>query len=190
VTGNAGSTGATGNAGSTGPTGATGAAGTGGSTGPTGPTGSASGLPFTGGSGSTFNYKITGTSGWPLFGMGLAANIPSQSFTYTPTTTQNLRVHFQGPVLQAAGNLGVRLNYGTGTAPGVNGTGGVPVPYALNLEGNATLFNNVYLFGILSNLAIGTTYWFDLAVNTSASGNVTLGNTTPSIPPVFAFEEF
>jgi hypothetical protein len=135
---------------------------------------------------------MTATAGWPLCGLGLGANIPAQTMTYTPVNSTRLRVHLQVPMLiAAAGGLGARLNYGSGVAPGFNGTGGNPVPYAQNMSGvGSSVFQDFYLFGIVSGLAIGTTYWFDLALNTTAAVNATVGHNSPNTPVIFTFEEF
>jgi hypothetical protein len=127
-----------------------------------------------------------------LCGLGLGANNPAQSFTYAPVSSSRLRVHFSGPVLAASAvNVGVNLVYGTGTAPGVAGTGGANVPFAQNMGGaNSSVFENQYLFGIVSGLAINTLYWFDLSVTTTSPVNVTIGHNAPNSPLIFAFEEF
>jgi hypothetical protein len=97
----------------------------------------------------------------------------------------------QTPVLVSAGtNMGVSLVYGTGTAPGFNGTGGTGVPFAANVLAASGAFQSQNLFGIVSGLAIGVTYWFDLALITTTAASVTVGHNAPNDPVIFTLEEF
>jgi len=187
-------TGAQGNVGSTGPTGAlgtgpTGATGIGG-TGPTGPTGAGVGssMPYTGGSGATFNFNYTGTPGWPVAGFGLGANIPSQAWTYTPQVRGTLVVTVETSNQPASAQAWMaRIQYGTGAAPGRGGTGGQSVPYAQNQAGSSAVASPMTLEGIVSGLLVGTQYWFDLAIAIpAASTNITIGS---NIPPTIKIVE-
>ena len=193
-TGNTGFTGNTGNSGPTGPTGATGVTGNTGFTGPigTGPTGS---LGPTGVTGNTGPTGPIGPSG-PLTMLGVtAASLPSNlasgktyyvmygagsTFTYKPTSTGEVLVNMTAGVENqyfTSSETTVTLNYGTGAAPGTGATGTGTVigqPEYAYTAGSGT--TNVQLAvsltwsGILQNLAIGTTYWFDLAFEASPGG--------------------
>jgi hypothetical protein len=144
-------------------------------------------LPFTGTSGSTFGFNVTGTIGWPAAGLGTG----SSPWTYTPQQSGTLQVRVQGPIGGAvAVNRGLRIQYGTGTAPQPGGTGGKPVPYAQNMiNSTSNLPEPVHLFGILSNLALGLQYWFDVCTAPTSPMVITLGSTGPAIPMTITWQE-
>jgi hypothetical protein len=124
--------------------------------------------------------------------LGKGANVPANAITYTPVSSTRLRVHSQfSLVTNGATGWAARVQYGTGTAPAFNSTGGSPVPFAQNGGGPAALIlEPINLFGVVSGLAIGTTYWFDLAINSSNSQIITIGSNSPTQPVGFIFEEF
>jgi hypothetical protein len=136
---------------------------------------------------------MTGTvGGWPNAGFGTG----SSPWTYTPQLSGRLEVRVQGPVGRALNQAtAFRVNYGTGTAPQTNATGGTPVPYTQSFEDALQLpkMQPVHMVGIINNLALGTTYWFDLAVVTSVvSARVSFGTdgtTGPAVPMGITWQE-
>jgi len=162
----------------TGPTGV-------GTPGVTGPVGTQ--LPFTGSTGTTLTVGVTTTSGWPLAGFGTGG---AGAWTYTPVLSQRAEVHVQTCIRNnSAQSINHRIMYGTGTAPSRGGTGGTPVPYGQGMVSSAIAYRTLHLTGIVSNLVIGTPYWFDVA---SLSGSVsvqTYGNTGPGIGTAWTIQE-
>jgi hypothetical protein len=166
-TGATGNTGPTGNTGSTGPTGSTGSTG---ATGPTGPTG----LNNTFGTGGAYlaNSSLsgpTGTSSYVMVGLGN---------TYKPTTTGKLLIYMDGFLSDLAGTtVAGGLNYGmyygpTGTPYKAPANQAALTGIALGATQAAQVYATITAAGDVSlpfamarfvQLAVGTTYWFDLA---------------------------
>src|SRR5262252_2302830 len=176
-TGPTGRTGPTGPLG-TGPTGATGAGAFTGPTGRTGPPGSAA----TGPSGATGptgpigvhqsgSANFTGpTGGWgapPPLMCGLGATI-------TPNASGKCAIIIAGVALNSTtngGTINVSGRYGTGTAP-VAGAADTGTPFGITQHLNtAVTGGNILQIGftvmaVVTGLAVGTPYWFDLALST------------------------
>ena len=166
----------TGMSGPTGPTGVTGAVGTG----PTGATGNASTVTGpTGPGGNAVNFVIgimsgtTGgfnTTGGPV-GLGKLLNL-----TLTPASSGD--VVFVGSVsvtnVTTTGDTpNVSLIYGTGTAPNFSTNAGQPAGSLMPILLTSTPYTanayTPYTFNIfIPHLLLGTPYWFDLMVSTSA----------------------
>jgi len=189
--GGGGGGGGTGFTGPTGPTGSGGGGGGGGGTGFTGPTGYAlTAMPNTGGSGMTAGNSVAVGTSWVMAGYGLGANIPSQAWTYTPTVTGQLQVVAEVSVADTSGNAtnSLRLMYGTGTAPSVGvGVTGAPVPYAqLSAAPGTNQTADLTLQGVVNSLIVAQKYWFDIAlISSSTNQNITLGTTSPLLPPTW-----
>lgn len=204
-TGSTGFTGAGGAQGVTGPTGSQGAAST--VTGPTGPTGSQGAastvtgptgytgyalksMPNTGGSGFTGSQTVTIGTAWTMLGYGLATQLLGNAWTYTPSVTGQLQVNVQVPLDNTTTNnvFSARIMYGTGTAPSVGGgLTGVAVPYAQNSGFSAaSIFMPMDLQGVVDGLVLGTQYWFDVAlISSAASQSIVVGPNTYVVPPTW-----
>jgi hypothetical protein len=194
-TGSVGATGPTGSAASfTGPTGRTGPPGTG----PTGPTGAGAftgptgrtgppGLGVTGPTGVTGPQGMTGSQGplgpgnfaqtnvaAPAGNIGGTNTMMGLAVYLTPTHSGNV-VFSVGGVTQnttASGGVQIQARYGTGTAP-VNGTGasGASAGAVPNvIPGSTTAQVGFSIVGVVSGLAIGTTYWFDISIMATGAG--------------------
>lgn len=109
----------------------------------------------------------TGTTSATLVMMGLGS-----SFTVTPVNSTRLKIEIPGTLsLTSSGaTLTAKIFFGTGTAP-VNGaafTGtqiGGGIQWTSPSVGASTSFSNG---GLITGLTLGTTYWFDIALSTSA----------------------
>jgi len=73
------------------------------------------------------------------------------------------------------GTSTINLRFGTGTppAPGAPITG-TQVTASTNIDINE--FTDITLFGLLSGLVLGTTYWLDIGVTALAGGNLVMNN--------------
>lgn len=114
----------------------------------------------------------TATASTTAVMMGLGATI-----AYTPKSTGKVRVIINGVVgnLTAAVAVTGSGRYGTGTAPanGVAFTGTAFPSGTKNWKSNGTPpALDFTILGLISGLAIGTAYWFDLAISTATGADV------------------
>ena len=178
---NTGATGAMGNTGFTGPggaasntgatgfTGATGAVGTG-PTGPTGGIGPGSNA-ITGVTQKAFNFTAVANR---MYGLGNQFN-----FKLTPATTGVVVAMINGFGFGDDVNSGcnMALVYGTGTAPAhnTNFTGVTMTTWQGHQQsGVAQPLDLITLSGLVPNLAVGTQYWFDLAISSAGTTGYTI----------------
>jgi hypothetical protein len=148
-----------------------------GPTGNTGPTGYAlTSMPnaaFTGyaaatGPGVTGSFRM----------MGYGSKAGGGAWAYKPSITGQVEVVCQAGLFATSANqvIVTQLMYGTGTAPTLQGglTGAVvPSTYGQYMFG--TTVNAGYpltLAGLINNMALGVTGWFDLAVEASSVGGL------------------
>ncbi|MEM3845051.1 MAG: hypothetical protein QXU98_05060 [Candidatus Parvarchaeota archaeon] len=117
----------------------------------------------------------SGTTSTTAVQMGLG-------ITYTPATTGRLLVIVTGEAANNTAGDGatVQLSYGTGTAPS-NGAAatGTAVGSLLTVTSNAASqtvpFSLAY---VISNLAVGNSFWFDLQVAAVTGGTASVSNLT------------
>ena len=176
--------------GPTGPTAPTGYTQNTPATGPTGPTGFVGLVACATGATSINGFSTTEQSS-TLFYIGLGATIK-------PKKTGTVFVSFAGSIICGAvtPTLGDQaicgLYYGTGTAPAagsiVGSTGkalGMTALYKLeNVTGlsSADIYIPIRLIGLATQLIVGTTYWFDTAMETDhASSTSNFGYSNPNI---------
>jgi hypothetical protein len=111
----------------------------------------------------------TGTTSTSDVMMGLGA-----SFTITPATTGKVAIVIAGQCTASVGGnaFGGTLRYGTGTAP-ANGAAATGTTVGNGFGGYSTTGGDSVpctVTGIISGLAVGTTYWIDLGLH-SGSGS-------------------
>ena len=112
---------------------------------------------------------------------GLGAVAAPNTFAITPSTTGRVLVLITGDLVEnATGQTATcQISYGTGAAPAnaaaVTGTQTGPQPTWVSLTGNLTVY--FCISTVITGLTIGTVYWLDLAMKSSA-GNVQLTNAT------------
>ena len=202
VTGATGRTGPTGSVGLTGPTGMTGAGAFTGPTGRTGPpgigfTGPTGMTGFTGplGTGPTGITGPTGMTGpvgvfnagsqsfaGPTGGWGTALLYCGIGLTFTPTQSTKIAAFITGLALNTTGGSGGNVNifgyYGTGAAPAAGSAApGTGTPFGTPLHCNCA--NNTATVGwtimqVASGFVLGTTYWFDVAIQTTTGTGCTV----------------
>jgi hypothetical protein len=169
-------------------------AGVTGTQGPTGPTGFAIGaMPNTGMTGWANNTGPNATGIFSMMGYGTKSG--GGAWLYTPTVTGQLLLDFQATILPAGAsqNILLQLMYGTGTAPVFRGgLTGAYAPDATNYfagPGSANLSNvNANLYSVVNNLAVGTQYWFDIAMEAQNVGGLAIiygFSTLPINPATF-----
>ncbi|MEM0241251.1 MAG: hypothetical protein QXP29_07310 [Candidatus Nezhaarchaeales archaeon] len=102
--------------------------------------------------------------------------------TYTPATTGRLLVIVTGEAANNTAGDGatVQLSYGTGTAPsnGAAATGtavGSKISVTSNAASQTVPFSLAY---VISNLAVGNSFWFDLQVAAVTGGTASVSNLT------------
>lgn len=187
VTGPPGSATNTGATGYTGPTGFTGPGGEASNTGATGPTGYTGpiGTGPTGPSGPipavTYFYgEMTGsTATASIAGVMLGLGKTSPSWVLTPVASGVIMAGAHGYAANDTTNDGLKiaLAYGTGTAPTWGG-GFTGATMTFNQKANSGAGGGtnfpIALSGIARNLAVGTTYWFDLWVAAITGGSVSV----------------
>lgn len=177
-TGPLGLTGPTGALG-TGPTGATGAGAFTGPAGMTGPPGAGTpGLGFTGPTGAV-GASVTAsgaylTSNGPFGPYSVATSIGFGA-VYTPTRTGKVLVMFSGMVRNSLGTpsastlVSARYSLGSPPIPGVAASG-TDFGSKNFVSGDANEYAGFTIFNIIT-LAIGTAFWFDLAISSSIGAN-------------------
>jgi hypothetical protein len=108
--------------------------------------------------------------------MGLGTNATGTAWAYTPTGSGNVLVTVTGyaQTATAAATMGVGARYGTGTAP-ANGTGVTGTRFGAAGDPSVKPVSNgipvAFSFTDLLALTPGTTYWFDLALDTSSAAD-------------------
>lgn len=117
----------------------------------------------------------TGTNSATGVMMGLAASI-------TPQVTGRIKIHINGTIVSNnnTGGGGVRIRYGTGTAP-ANGNAltGTPLGNPVNfIQGSANDSIPFALVGYVAGLTAGTAHWIDVSVNRNGSGTTTISSIT------------
>jgi hypothetical protein len=126
-----------------------------------------------------------------MFGYGRAANLPANAWTYTPVSTGELAVKFQAGCYESPDNyVSAQIMYGTGTAP-VTGGGltGVSAQYSTQVfASTGVVVNPLTLEGLISGLALGQLYWFDIAMTGNGTASSVQVNSTGN-PPVFSVLE-
>ncbi|MEM3846417.1 MAG: hypothetical protein QXV17_09625 [Candidatus Micrarchaeaceae archaeon] len=117
----------------------------------------------------------TGTTSTTAVQMGLGV-------TYTTATTGRLLVIVTGEAANNTAGDGatVQLSYGTGTAPsnGAAATGtavGSKISVTSNAASQTVPFALAY---VISNLAVGNSFWFDLQVAAVTGGTASVSNLT------------
>jgi hypothetical protein len=138
----------------------------GGATGATGAVGSVNIVNY----GQTGTLSATGTVGLM---MGLGNN-----FSITPSNHGKMVVNVSGDISNNTSSQGgnVSLYYGTGSAPNygsaITGINFYPGSIGYQLSANGGGYVPFNIGGYVPNLVKGTPYWFDLSLNTSASGTI------------------
>lgn len=181
VTGNTGPTGSPGAGAFTGPTGNTGPAGIGvpssvaGPTGPAGPVGSA-GAP--GGIGDYQTYQLVNPVG-NVSTVEKAMGLGQGGALVTPRASGNVFVIASGVVINSSGvGNGVIINgrYGTGAAPANGDTTGLGTQWSIpqHIIVSTTAGQQSFcLQAIISGLANGVLYWFDITLTAITAGGAT-----------------
>lgn len=118
----------------------------------------------------------TGTASTSAFVMmGLACS-------FTPHSTGNVLFQVQGIILNSVGGDGMnaRLYEGSGTAPlnGAAQTGTQISTVASFTSPTGSTSAPATLIGLATGLAVGTTYWFDVAVEATTGGTASFQNVT------------
>lgn len=196
VTGATGPSGPTGVLGLTGPTGAPGAGAFTGPTGMTGPPGI--GLPSTvpGPTGATGPTAAVGTQVFSNQVASPAGNVSTTdtvmglgtSFSFLPASSGKVFVFMSGMVLNSAAvgsGVNIRGRLGTGTPP-ANGTpsgagAGDAFGITQHFVASTTAGQQGFTIQCCLLLTVGTTYWFDLAIQAVTSGGATVKDVQFSI---------
>lgn len=99
------------------------------------------------------------------------------TWALTPATTGKVRVRITGNAAQsnAIGTTGIKVNYGTGTAPtagaATTGTSGTTSEYQLVGVISSTVFAVEFE---VSALTLATAYWFDVSMRSATAGTATI----------------
>lgn len=126
----------------------------------------------------------------PLGTASLTGVMAGLSILYTPKSTGRILVLVDGIGTNSVGDNGffISVNYGTGTAPSNGNTAtGTNIGNGLNYSviASGTTANTSTLgfsrHGFVTGLAIGTTYWFDLAFGAISGGTATFSNTNITV---------
>ncbi|MGI0090123.1 MAG: hypothetical protein ACREBS_00295 [Nitrososphaerales archaeon] len=118
----------------------------------------------------------------PLSTSSMSPVMSGLGVLYTPSSTGRLKVTVQGTIANStAGDGGeIQISFGTGPWP-ANGnplTGTQAGNIAQSISPTANNAFTVTTFALITNLTVGTQYWFDLAYGAINGGNATVSNIT------------
>ena len=129
----------------------------------------------------------TGTASTTYVMMGLGS-----AWAITPKTTGRVKIYVTGRITNNLVNADsfVLGKYGTSTAPAnaaaVTGTSITTSEKRVTTSGVGGNLNDFSYYGEISGLTLGTAYWLDLAVKTSAGGTAAITSMTVVIEEISA----